>query len=38
MDYVFLTYKRPKIAIAYFDETTMVAILDSMQKKKVSKL
>ncbi|CAO3644503.1 unnamed protein product [Mucor fragilis] len=35
MDYVFFTYKRPKIAIAYFDNTTLLHIKESMAKKKM---
>ncbi|GAN09658.1 hypothetical protein MAM1_0281c09189 [Mucor ambiguus] len=35
MEYVFATYKRPKIAIAYFDDTTLLHIKDRMAKKKM---
>ncbi|KAL9545156.1 hypothetical protein MBANPS3_007276 [Mucor bainieri] len=35
MEYVFFTYKRPKIAIAYFDDTTLLQIKESMAKKKM---
>ncbi|KAK4510450.1 uncharacterized protein ATC70_004880 [Mucor velutinosus] len=35
MEYVFFTYKRPKIAIAYFDDTTLLHIKESMAKKKM---
>lgn len=35
MEYVFFTYKRPKIAVAYFDDTTLIQIKQIMEKKKV---
>ncbi|KAL7331042.1 hypothetical protein PS15p_203290 [Mucor circinelloides] len=35
MEYVFFTYRRPKIAVAYFDDTTLIQIKQTMEKKKM---
>ncbi|CEP19505.1 hypothetical protein [Parasitella parasitica] len=35
IEYVIFTYKRPKIAIAYIDDSTMLAIQETMMKKKI---
>ncbi|KAI8641841.1 hypothetical protein BD408DRAFT_417490 [Parasitella parasitica] len=35
IEHVFFTYKRPKIAIAYYDNTTILGILGAMMKKKI---